>query len=125
MTNYDRALEMATRAHAGQIDKAGADYIEHPKRVAAQFSDETLQVIALLHDVIEDTEVTREEIAGEFGEEIAAEIDALSRCDSESYEEFIERAAMRPLARQVKIADLRDNMNLSRLPEITNRDRER
>ena len=105
---FYRALRLATSAHSGQVGKAGQPCIEHPKRVASQLADERIRAIALLHDVIEDTSVTLEAITVEFGADIAAEVAALTRRDDETYVEFIHRAAQRPLARQIKIADLRE-----------------
>jgi len=125
MKDLMSALDLAAAAHAGQVDKAGQPYIDHPIRVAAHFSDETLGVIALLHDVVEDTPVTLERIAQEFGPDVAAEVEALTRREGESYAEFIRRVAQRPLARRVKIADLQDNLDLSRLPSLSERDWER
>jgi len=122
---FERALALATRAHTGQVDKVGQPYIQHPQRVAAQFADEALRVIAILHDVVEDTSVTLEEIAAAFGPEIAADVDALTRRAGEAYMDFVRRAAQRPRARQVKLADLGDNLDLSRLPRITDQDKER
>lgn len=122
---FQRALKLAAAAHSGQVDKAGQPYIEHPKRIAARFIDEKLKTIAILHDVVEDTPITLDQIAAEFGEEIAAEVDALTRREDETYTEFVCRSAQRPLARQVKIADLQDNLDLSRLPGITPKDEER
>lgn len=120
-----RAHALAAAAHAGQTDKAGKPYITHPERVAAGFSDPTLVAIALLHDVVEDSDWTVAALAKEFGSEIAAEVDALSRRDGESYEDFVRRAGSRSLARQVKLADLRDNLDVTRTLEMNENNRAR
>lgn len=120
-----RARAVAAAAHAGQTDKAGKPYITHPERVAAGFSDPMPAAVALLHDVVEDSDWTVEALAEEFGPEIAAEVDALSRREGESYEEFVRRAGSRPLARQVKLADLRDNLDVTRTLEMNEKNRAR
>jgi hypothetical protein len=126
MSSIERSIEIAVRAHRGQLDKARQPYILHPLRVMARLESEEERIVAILHDVIEDSDVTPTELrdAG-FSEPIIKAIDALTRRNGESYEEFIERLKPNTLARQVKLADLRDNMNLRRLPRITKRDRER
>lgn len=127
MATYKRALTIATEAHFGQTDKAGADYILHPIRVSNAVDGEAAKIVALLHDVVEDCpcwslERLREE---SFGDEIIAAIDAVTRRAEESYEAFVRRAASHPLGRIVKIADLRDNMDHSRLTDVTAEDEER
>jgi (p)ppGpp synthase/HD superfamily hydrolase len=120
------AITLARQAHAGQVDKAGAPYIEHPLRMVDTLDDTEGKIVAVLHDVVEDTEVTLDDLrkAG-YSPEVVAAVDGLTRRVEETYEEFIRRAATDPLARQVKIADLRDNMNLARIAEPTVRDYER
>jgi|GEM_PF-370825 len=131
------AEQLARIAHTGQKDKAGADYIEHPLRVANTFTDDgierddykrrgvinNLRIVSLLHDVLEDTWVTREFLKRcGYNKKIIAAIKALTKLPDEEgsdtgYEKFIHRAARNPLAIRVKIADIRDNIDLSRLPE--------
>lgn len=105
-----KAIAFAARVHEGQRDKSGAPYIFHPVRVAAAFSDETLQTIAVLHDVIEDCGVTRYDLSREFSIVVADAVQALTRQEGESYEDFITRVALNPTSRLVKIADIRDNL---------------
>lgn len=119
MGTLERAIEIAAAAHKDQTDKAGNPYIAHPLRVALDFirsGDETRAIIAILHDVIEDTDVTADALRNEgFFNEIVDAVVALSRQDGESYEAFLDRAASNDLARPVKIADLRDNMDAVRM----------
>lgn len=105
-----RAIELANHAHAGQVDKSGHPYIFHPVRVASTFSDEVLQTIAVLHDVVEDTDVTLADLDTLFPQGIVDAVDALTRRDGETYAGYILRVAQNPSARAVKIADIRDNL---------------
>lgn len=106
----EEAIRFAAAAHEGQRDKSGAPYIFHTIRVASTFSDETMQVIAVLHDVIEDTPCTHTDIERVFSIRIADTVLALSRAPHETYVEFIERVNANPTARLIKIADIRDNL---------------
>lgn len=112
------ALALATYAHYGQKDKAGRDYIEHPKAVAASFEEENRIVAALLHDVLEDTSITPETILNLFGREILDACLALTHREGEAYLDYVRRALGNPIARDVKRADLLHNMDLSRLPRV-------
>jgi (p)ppGpp synthase/HD superfamily hydrolase len=120
----ERAIEVAVRAHAGQVDKAGAPYILHPLRVMLTLETDEERTVAVLHDVLEDCPdypLARLRVAG-FPEEVIGALVALTKADGEKYGDFIERVALNPLATRVKIADLHDNMNLSRLPNPTEHD---
>lgn len=121
----ERAIVLATEAHADQVDKAGAPYILHPLRVmiACQTDDE--RIVAVMHDVMEDCPGwPPERLLGEgFSSEQVAALLLLTNWRGSTYDEFIERVATNPLALHVKLADLRDNMNLSRLKVLTERDR--
>ena len=110
------AQALAAFAHSGQVDKGGQPYINHPLAVAAKVDGDDLKVIALLHDVLEDTFVNYDTIANLFGTRIADAVGALTRKDGETYEAFIERVCQNSLARVVKLADLEHNMDLSRIP---------
>ena len=125
MNDLERAIALAVDAHAGQTDKAGATYIRHPLRVMRQMETPQERVVAMLHDVIEDTEYTPAMIEDEFDEEIRDAVEALTKRDSESYSDFVERAAANDLARKVKIADIEDNMDLTRLSEVSEKTVER
>ncbi len=123
----ERALAIAVRAHAGATDKAGQPYILHPLRLMLAVETEEERIAAVLHDVVEDTDWTIARLRDEgFSESVLAAVEALTRRkDQESYEEFILRAGANPLARRVKLADLADNLDVSRLGELTERDLDR
>ena len=119
------ARALATKAHEGQTDKAGLPYITHPERVALRMESPELQVIGWLHDTVEDTPITLRDIEATFGPETAAAVDAISRRDGEPWPDYLDRVVANPMARQVKISDLIDNSNLSRIPHLTLKDVER
>ena len=118
-SRLERAIALASRVHAGQTDKAGKPYITHPLRVMldlmAQGVDEDILIAAVLHDAVEDTDVTIEGIRNIFGWRVANTVDAVSRRDDEKYKDFIERAKRHPAGRLVKIADVKDNMRPERM----------
>lgn len=122
----DLALSIARQAHEGQLDKAGVDYIEHPIYVVSQVDTEEEKAVALLHDVIEDSSVTAEELlnAG-LPETVVTAIQILSKKKGQDYQTYLENVKSNPLARVIKLADLKHNSDLSRLPSITAEDRER
>ena len=124
-TDVEAARALATRLHAGQLDKAGSPYITHPMRVAARMETPEAQVVGWLHDTVEDTELTVDAVEARFGPETAAAVDAISRREGEAWETYLARVKANSLARQVKISDLIDNSNLGRIPRITLRDVER
>jgi len=111
---------VATRAHSGQTDKAGAPYIDHPRRVAAAVAHmgETHLVVGLRHDVVEDTSVTLDRIRQTFGEEIAEAVDSVTRRPGEMYMDFVRRTKTNAVGRAVKIADLLDNLNPERMAQL-------
>ncbi len=116
MPSLEDAIALAVRAHAGQRDKYGAPYILHPLRVMLRCEGESARMVAVLHDVIEDTPITLDELRAQaYPAEVVEALDCLTRRAGESYEAFIERIAPHPLARQVKLADLEDNMDLRRI----------
>jgi (p)ppGpp synthase/HD superfamily hydrolase len=122
-----RARQIAVAAHTGQVDKAGADYITHPERVAARVGDdESAQAVAWLHDVVEDTAVSLDDlvVAG-MGEQVVAAVAALTHRPGESAESYYARVQADPLALQVKLADLSDNSDPTRLALLDETTRER
>lgn len=126
MSTLEKAIEIAARAHAGQVDKAGAPYILHPLRVMLQMSCEATRIAGVLHDVVEDTEITLEALANEgFDIDIIDAVDALTKRPGETRLEAARRASGNTIARAVKIADNTDNMDLSRIPNPTDNDRAR
>ncbi len=121
--DLERAIEIAAGAHRGQTDKAGKPYILHPLRVMLACEGRVAQIVAVLHDVIEDTEWTPEALRAEgASNEILAPLDAVTRRSDETYSEFIERAAKNEIGRAVKIADLHDNLDMSRIAQPTKAD---
>ncbi len=123
---FDIALSIARKAHEGQLDKAGVDYIEHPIYVASQVDTEEEKAVALLHDVIEDSPVSAEELlqAG-LPETVVTAVQVLTKKKEQDYQTYLETVKKNPLARVVKLADLEHNSDLSRLSSITEKDRER
>lgn len=126
MVLYQQALAIAKDAHKGQVDKAGVDYIQHPLFVASLVEGELAKTVALLHDVVEDSDWTLEDLRKEgLPEEVVQAVGILTKKRNENYEEYILRVKQNPLARQVKLADLKHNSDLSRLANVTDRDRKR
>lgn len=116
----EHAIAIAEKQHAGQVDKAGCSYIEHPLRVMKIMSNDAERIVAILHDVIEDTDLTLDQLAAEgFPGYILEALDSVTRRDGETYEAFITRAAANPIGRRVKYADLQDNADLARIAAPT------
>ena len=116
-----QAYAIAQAAHARQVDKSGKPYIGHIERVAARCRSDEAKCVAYLHDVLEDTDVlTEAEMRRIFGDAITDGVLSVTRRDGEDYAAFVRRAGENRLGREVKIADLIDNSNLSRFEgEIT------
>lgn len=126
MPTIEDAVILATEAHRGQVDRAGVPYILHPLRLMCRVETDTERMIAVLHDVIEDTEYTLDNLSEMgYSEEIVEAVDCLSRRDDETYEQFIQRIKPNPLARRVKLADLLDNMDIRRAGLLQEKDLER
>ena len=124
MSTLKRAIEIATEAHKGQYDKAGKDYIGHPLRVMEMGKTEEEKIVGVLHDVIEDTDWTFEKLAEEgFSDEVIAALRCVTKIsENENYDDFIDRVKKNPLAVAVKINDLTDNMDIRRLPYLSDKD---
>ena len=120
---YIKALDLASLKHREQKDKAGMPYFGHIARVSNACKTGPAKVVALLHDIIEDTDVTSEQLeeAG-MSEFVIKAVLCLTRKNDEPYEDYIRRAAKNPIAREVKIADLEDNMDVRRLENVTEDD---
>lgn len=127
----EKAIQIARKAHKGQTDKAGKPYIGHPIRVMKMCRSEKEKIVAVLHDVIEDTAWTPEILQkeGGFSDEIMEALHCVTKRNKwdaslpeETYEQFIERAASNPIATAVKINDLKDNMDITRLPSVKEED---
>ena len=109
-----KALRIAYDAHHGQRDKSGGPYIFHPYHLAEQMKDEITTCVALLHDVAEDTEITFQQLAKEFPEEIIVPLKLLTHEKGADYLEYIENLRKDPVAKAVKLADLEHNSDQSR-----------
>lgn len=116
MADIEEAIRIASEVHAGQVDKGGEAYILHPLRVMMQMSTDQERVVAMLHDAVEDSDwFDLLEVEVYFGTRIAAAVDALTKRKDESYDAYLERVKADDLATKVKLADLKDNSDLSRL----------
>jgi GTP diphosphokinase / guanosine-3',5'-bis(diphosphate) 3'-diphosphatase len=127
MSTLERAIALAATVHSGQRDKAGAPYILHPLRMMMKMTTLEQRMAAVLHDVVEDCGVTRRLLDHEgFPPAVVEAVEALTKKHvdgaEEPYADFIQRAARHPIARVVKLADLEDNMDLSRIARPTERD---
>jgi GTP diphosphokinase / guanosine-3',5'-bis(diphosphate) 3'-diphosphatase len=123
MATLERAIEIAARAHANQVDKAGEPYILHPIQVMLRVSGTEARIAAVLHDVVEDSAFTIEDLRKEgFSTTVLEAVAALTKEDGESRLEAALRAAKNEIARIVKLADNAENMNLGRLADPTDKD---
>lgn len=123
---FEKAIQIAAKAHEGQKDMAGQPYILHPLRVMLRTGNEIERICAVLHDVIEDTPITLEMLKDEgFSLDVLAVLDLLTKREGESYDDFISRILKNETACRVKLADLADNMDLSRLPATSEEDFQR
>ena len=123
MSLIEKAIAIAVEAHKGQEDKAGDPYILHPLRVMFRMETKEEMIAAVLHDVLEDTPITPDQLKEMgFSETVLKALDSVTKRDGERYEDFVQRAALHPIGKKIKLADLRDNMDLSRLEEITDED---
>ena len=119
IVTVEDAIILAAERHRGQRDKVGEPYILHPLRVALRLRDDRERLAAVLHDVVEDTGVTVDELRERGLEEnVVAAIETLTKRDGEDYRAFIERVAQDPIARAVKLADLADNLDPDRLAAL-------
>jgi (p)ppGpp synthase/HD superfamily hydrolase len=125
MLNYLRAFIIALIAHWGQKDKGGHPYFFHPFRVSQGVKSLRVKVVALLHDVLEDSEKFNFSDFYFLDEEQKEAIKLLTHNKSVDYFDYIQEVKKNMIAREVKLADLNDNMNLSRLKEITEKDKRR
>ena len=123
MSTLERAIEIAVAAHKGQLDKAGMDYIGHPMRVMAAGSSVDEKIVGVLHDVVEDSAWTFDQLAAEgFAPQIIEALRCLTKLEGESYDKFIARVKCNALATAVKLNDLTDNMDIRRLPYLSDKD---
>lgn len=127
MNYITKALEIAIKAHKGEVDKGGKDYIFHPITVALNCKTKQEKTVALLHDVVEDTSITLDDLRKVFSSIIVNAVDAITCRPSEKGSsagrfQYLERVKKNRIARAVKIADLIHNSDLSRLTYITDKD---
>ncbi len=127
MSTLERAIAIAATAHQGQRDKADAPYILHPLRVMLRVGTTAERITAVLHDVVEDCEGwSFERLLSEgFSTEIIDALQAVTKREGEPYEDFVARACQNPIGRRVKLSDLHDNCDLSRISHPTDKDHER
>jgi len=125
MATLDCAIQIAAQAHKGQKDKYDAPYILHPIRVMMRVKSEIEKIVAILHDVIEDSDLTLDDLKNEgFSTEVVEAVDALSKRDGEAYDDYINRTTLNKIAINVKLADLEDNMDLRRIDVVTEKNKE-
>ncbi len=123
MATLERAIELAVEAHKGQTDKAGRPYILHPLWLMQQFEDLDAMLVAVLHDSVEDSDLTLADLSREgFAPGVIAGIDAMTRRKTESYDDYIYRVQAHPIACRVKLADLEHNLDVRRMTQIQNHD---
>jgi (p)ppGpp synthase/HD superfamily hydrolase len=127
MSTLEKAIGIACKAHKGKKDKAGNSYILHPLRVMMRMDSPRAMMVAVMHDVVEDSEKwTLQKLNDEgFDQEVINAIDALTKRGEETYMEFIERVSQNKIGIKVKLADLEDNMNVMRLGNLMEKDVER
>ena len=126
MSLLEKAISIAVEAHRGQKDKFDRPYILHPLSVMGRVDTEPEKIVAVLHDVVEDTKVTFEDLKREgFPDDLLNALDCVTKREGEAYEDFVKRSDSNPIARRVKIADLEDNMDVRRIRLVTEKDVER
>lgn len=124
MDVFSTALLVAVTAHSDQKSRSGRPYVLHPIRLAEQMDTDQEAAAALLHDVLEDTDITEEYLRGWFPDEVVDAVVALTHQD-EPYDEYIEQVSKNKIARKVKMADLRDNMRAERITTLSAKDARR
>jgi (p)ppGpp synthase/HD superfamily hydrolase len=127
MPTLEHAITLAVKIHQGQLDKYGQPYILHPLRVMFRLETELEQMVGILHDVVEDSDLTFADLRQMgYSEAVLAALDGVTRREDETYDEFVTRSQAQPVSRRVKLADLEDNMDLRRLSvQMTEQDFER
>lgn len=126
MPTLEDAILLALQAHRGQVEKDGSPYLLHALRVMLRVQSEPERMAAVLHDVVEDTATTLDDLRQlGYPPEVLDAVEGLTRRSEETYPEFIERAATNAIAVRVKIADLEDNMDVRRLIAFSDKDAER
>jgi (p)ppGpp synthase/HD superfamily hydrolase len=123
MPGLEDAIALAVEAHRGQTRPDGSPYILHPLRVMLALHDERDRIAGVLHDVVEDTSITLDDLRRRgYDDEVVEAVDRLTRREGEAYDDFVERASADRRARRVKLADLADNLDVRTLPEVSPRE---
>ena len=117
--NTRKAMEIAYKAHHEQVDKSGVPYIFHPIHLAEQMDTEDECIVALLHDVVEDTKMTFEQLEKDFSETVIQALKLVTRDKNEDYMQYVEKIKINPIAKKVKLADLHHNSDKTRLEKMT------
>lgn len=121
-----RAYALAKKAHLGQKDKGGNDYIEHPKAVASMMDTDIEKAVAYLHDVVEDTKISFDDLKEcGFPNQIIEAVKALTKQKNESYDVYIDRVIRNPIAKKVKLADMKHNSDITRIKNPSQKDYDR
>lgn len=116
MACLESAIQIAAKAHTGQVDKNGQPYLLHPIRVMLDVQTPEERIVAVLHDVVEDTSVTLDNIrSAGFSDDIVEALRCVTREEGQSYSDYVRRCRNNKIARQVKLADLKDNLSLTRV----------
>ena len=118
-----RALAICFEAHKDQVDKAGLPYVFHPFHLAEQMKTEEECIVALLHDVVEDTDITFEQLEKEFSDNVIQALRLLTHDKSVDYMDYVRKIKNNPIAKSVKLADLRHNSDVTRLDEMSEKDK--
>jgi len=123
LSNIDKAIKIALEAHFGQVDKGGKPYILHPLRLMMKFQNETEMIVAVLHDVIEDSDYSIDDLKKTgFPNEVTDALECLTKKNQEKYDDFILRIISNSLAKKIKIEDIKDNLDFTRLTTIGEKD---
>ncbi len=122
--NLEKAIQIAVTAHSGAKDKGGKPYILHPINVMMRVEKEDERIVAILHDVVEDTDWTFDALREEgFSEIIIEALKSVTKHnENEDYEEFVKRSLNNDIGRIVKIADLKENLDISRIGDLNEKD---
>jgi len=124
--DLERAIEISVSAHKGQVDKSGAPYILHPLRIMFALKSEEEKIVGILHDVVEDSDWSFDDLLSErFSDNVINGLKSVTGVEGEDYDSFIQRAYADPIGRNVKIADVSDNLDIKRIEEPSERDFER
>lgn len=121
--NTRKAMKIAYDAHHGQLDKSGVPYVYHPIHLAEQMNTEEECIVALLHDVVEDTNVTFEQLEKDFSDTVIQALKLLTHNDSVPYRDYVRRLKDNPIAKNVKLADLHHNSDVTRLEKMSEKDK--